>query len=55
MTEIQSLLREYEDIFPTSFSKLKGIKGDLGETKIELNPNTKSSEPKSQRKIQEGD
>jgi hypothetical protein len=37
MTEIQALLREYADLFPMNFSKLKGIKGDLGEMKIELN------------------
>jgi hypothetical protein len=30
MNEIQSLLREYEDLFPKSFSKLKGIKGIRG-------------------------
>jgi hypothetical protein len=33
------LLREYEDLFPKTNSELKGIKGDLGEMKIELNPN----------------
>jgi hypothetical protein len=36
MTEIQALLREYEDMFPKRFSKLKGIKGDLGEMRIDL-------------------
>jgi hypothetical protein len=41
MTEIQALLREYEDLFPTSFSELKGIKGDLGEMRIELKPDVK--------------
>jgi hypothetical protein len=34
--EIQSLLREYEDFFPKTFSELKGIKGVMGEMKIEL-------------------
>ena len=34
--EIHSLLREYEDLFPKTFSKLKGIKGAMGEIKIEL-------------------
>jgi hypothetical protein len=34
--EIQSLLREYEDLFPNTFSELKGIKGVMGEMKIEL-------------------
>jgi hypothetical protein len=36
--EIQSLLREYEDLFPKTFSKLKWIKGAMGEMKIELKP-----------------
>ena len=31
MTEIHALLQEYEDLFPKIFSKLKGIKGYLGE------------------------
>jgi len=30
------MLWEYEDLFPRSFSKLKGIKENLGEMKIEL-------------------
>jgi hypothetical protein len=30
MTKIQAMLQEYEDIFPTNLSKLKGINGDLG-------------------------
>jgi hypothetical protein len=37
VTEIQALLWEYEDLFPKIFSELKGIKGYLGEMKIELN------------------
>jgi len=41
MTEIQALLREYEDFFPKSFSDLKGIKGYLGEVKIELKHDAK--------------
>jgi hypothetical protein len=41
MTKIQALLQEYEDLFPTIFSELKGIKGDLGEMKIELNPDSR--------------
>jgi hypothetical protein len=31
-------LREYEDLFPKTFSEIKGIKGDIGEMKIELKP-----------------
>jgi hypothetical protein len=41
MTNIQALLREYEGLFPTRFSKLKGIKGYLGEMKIELKYDSK--------------
>lgn len=40
MMEIKALLREYEDLFPTSFLELKGIKGHLGELKIELKPDS---------------
>jgi hypothetical protein len=36
--EINSLLREYEDLFLEKFSELKGIKGAMGEMKIELKP-----------------
>jgi hypothetical protein len=43
MTKIQALLREYEDLFPTNFSELKGIKGDLGEMRIELKLNQDQS------------
>jgi hypothetical protein len=41
VTDIQDLLWEYECLFPKIFSELKGIKGDLGETKIEINPDSK--------------
>jgi hypothetical protein len=34
--EIHILLREYEDLFPKTFSKLKGIKRVMGEISIEL-------------------
>jgi hypothetical protein len=39
--EIFNLLREYEDLFPSSVVELKGIKGDLGEMKIMLKPYAK--------------
>jgi hypothetical protein len=39
--EIQALLWEYEDLFPTNFSKLKSIKGDLQEIGIELKPESR--------------
>jgi len=32
--KIDELLREYQDLFPTNFSNLKGIIGDLGVMKI---------------------
>lgn len=35
------LLREYRAIFPTNFSDLKGIVGNLGVMKITLKPNVK--------------
>jgi hypothetical protein len=41
MTEIQAMLQEYEDLFPNISSELKGIKGDLGEVKIEMKLDTK--------------
>ena len=30
------LLHEFQDLFPTNFSEMKGIVGDLGEMKIAL-------------------
>jgi hypothetical protein len=39
--EIHSLLWEYEDLFPKTFSELKGIKGVIGEMKIKLKPGSK--------------
>ena len=35
------LLKEYQDIFPMSFSEMKGIAGDLGEMHIQLKPDAK--------------
>ncbi len=37
MTKINELLHEYQDLFPTKFTVMKGIKGTLGEMKIPLN------------------
>jgi hypothetical protein len=34
-------LREYEDLFPKKFLELKGIKGAMGEMKIELKPSSR--------------
>ena len=41
MNQVHNLLREYEDLFPKTFSKLKGIKGSMGEMKIKLKPYSK--------------
>jgi hypothetical protein len=35
---ITELLREYSDLFPTTFTEMKGIVGELGEMKIPLKP-----------------
>ena len=35
------MLREYQDLFPTNFSEMKGIVGDLGEMKIPLKPDAR--------------
>jgi hypothetical protein len=35
---ITKLLREYSDLFPTTFTEMKGIVGELGEMKIPLRP-----------------
>jgi hypothetical protein len=39
--KIANLLREYQDLFPTTFSKMRGIAGDLGEMNIPLKPGAK--------------
>lgn len=36
MDKVVELLCEYEDLFPTKFSDLKGVVGDLGVMKITL-------------------
>ena len=36
MAQITDLLHGFQDLFPTRFSKMKGILGDLGEMKIPL-------------------
>ena len=33
VAKIMDLLHEYQDLFPTNFSEMKGIVGDLGEMK----------------------
>jgi len=39
--KVVELLREYQDLFPTKFSELKRIIGDLGVMKIMLKLDTK--------------
>ena len=39
--KIVELLTEYQDMFPTNFSELKGILGDLGVMKITLKPDAR--------------
>ena len=41
VVKITELLHEYQDLFPTNFSKMKGIIGNLGEMKIPLKPDAK--------------
>jgi hypothetical protein len=36
--KIKELLHEYQDLFPTNFTNMKGIKGPMGEMKIPLKP-----------------
>lgn len=39
--KVANLLREYQDLFPTKVTDLKGTVGDLGMMQITLNPDTK--------------
>jgi hypothetical protein len=41
MEKIADLIRKYHDLFPTTFSEIKGIVGELGEMKIPLKLGTK--------------
>jgi hypothetical protein len=36
LSKITELLHEYQDLFPTKFTDMKGIKGPMGEMKIPL-------------------
>jgi hypothetical protein len=36
ISKITKLLHEYQDLFPTKFTKMKGIKGPMGEMKTPL-------------------
>jgi hypothetical protein len=39
--KITELLHEYQDLFPTKFTDMKGIKGPMGEMRITLKPDVK--------------
>jgi hypothetical protein len=39
--KIVDLLHDYQDLFPMTFSEMKGIVGELGEMKIPLKPDAK--------------
>jgi hypothetical protein len=39
---ITELLHEYQDLFPTKFKDMKGIKGPMGEMKIPLKEDARS-------------
>ena len=41
MEKIIDLLHDFQDLFPTKFSEMKGILGDIGEMKIPLKPDAK--------------
>ena len=41
MENITYILHEFQDMFPTKLSEMKGILGDLGEMKIPLKPDAK--------------
>jgi len=40
--KVTKFFHEYQDLFPTKFSDLKGIIGDLGVMRITFKPNAKS-------------
>jgi hypothetical protein len=39
--KITKLLHEYQDLFPTKFTDMKGIKGPMGEMNIPLKPDAR--------------
>jgi hypothetical protein len=41
INKITELLHEYQDLFPTKFIDMKGIKGPMGEMKIPLRPDAR--------------
>ena len=60
INKVAKLLTEYQDLFPTKFSELKGIIGDLGVMHITLKPNARPIKqrpyrlnPKYKQKVKE--
>ena len=51
VSNITDLLHEFQDLFPTNFSEMKGIVDDLGEMKIPLKPNAKPIKERPYRLI----
>ena len=41
VSKVTELLHEYQDLFPTKFSEMKGILGDIGVIKIPLKADVK--------------
>ena len=41
MGKVTNILHEFQDLFPTKFFEMKGIRGDLGEMRIPLKPDVK--------------
>ena len=41
VSKVTQILHEYQDLFLTKFSQMKGILGDIGVIKIPLKPNVK--------------
>ena len=41
VSKVTQLLHEYQDLFPTKFSEMKGILGDIGVMNIPLKPDAK--------------
>jgi hypothetical protein len=46
---ITELLREYNDLFPTTFIEMKGIAGEMGKMKIPLRPKARPIRQQSYR------
>lgn len=47
--KVFELLHEYQELFPTNFSELKGIVDDMGVMKITLKPGAKPMKQRSYR------